>query len=297
MCLSTRSAASSGTRPFRAERRRDTGAKFGSEAAPVHASRRPYASRHERATRASRFATCPAIGAASAAQRRQPAQRVVETRTSAGRRLPGAAPPPCTRPCPRRSGTPSRTPCRQAEVERLGDRRAASPCDAEPSSISCSTRPGRGSVLLLPGGQVRRTHRPAGPAAVGATLAHSGAAMHGVAERPAVVDAAGGALSPSSRPARRRSASSGRGSTSTPGLSTLSGSNTALTAANSLSAPRRRSAAAARAGPAVPCSPDSDPPCVTSRGCRPPELPDPRPPVASNGKSIRTCTQPSPKCP
>ena len=66
MCLSTRSAASSGTRPFRAERRSDTGANFGSErrrSTPAAA----FASRPS-GPPASRFAV-PAIGAASAAQR------------------------------------------------------------------------------------------------------------------------------------------------------------------------------------------------------------------------------------
>ncbi len=97
---------------------------------------------------------------------------------------------------------------------------------------------------------------------------------------------------------RRRSASTGRGRTSTPGLSTSSGSNSALNAWNTA---RARSeyisdSSSPRARPS-PCSPDSDPPCAATNlaaSCRNARSTEPS---DSSGMSMRTCTQPSPKCP
>ena len=72
--------------------------------------------------------------------------------------------------------------------------------------------PAAGGVLLLPGGLVRRAHHAETAGAVGQALAHARAAVHLGGEVRSAVRA-------DQRPTARRSASTGRGSTSTPGLS------------------------------------------------------------------------------
>ena len=159
-----------------------------------------------------------------------------------------------------------------------------------------------GGVLLLAGGQVRRAHHPAGRGVVGAALADAGAAVHRLGEITAVVVVGQRQVpAPGSARGSRRSASSGRGSTITPGLRMLCGSNTCLTAPNSASRVGGvHQSAAVRRGPGRRRAPRT-----ASRRTRRPGWP-PRsgiretrwlPPGFCSGKSIRMCRQPSPKWP
>ncbi len=106
------------------------------------------------------------------------------------------------------------------------------------------------------------------------------------------------AASTGSARGRRRSASSGRGSTTTPGLSRSSGSSRCLNPRKSASACGEyiSDSSSLRARPS-PCSPDREPPCrVTSSAARVTKERSAEP-SRSSGRSIRTCTQPSPKWP
>ena len=99
--------------------------------------------------------------------------------------------------------------------------------------------------------------------------------------------------------AGRRSTSTGAGSTSTPGFSRPVGSQIALTSANSASdcASYISGNSSERARPS-PCSPDSEPPYA--RRAVAPATRNSRNrlrPAASNSKSMRAWTHPSPKWP
>ena len=100
--------------------------------------------------------------------------------------------------------------------------------------------------------------------------------------------------------ARRRSESNGAGSTSTPGFSRLSGSKIRLACCISAIACGEyiRGSSSERARPS-PCSPDIEPPYDATRSAafstNSRNLP--RPALSSSSKSMRTCTQPSPKWP
>ena len=98
----------------------------------------------------------------------------------------------------------------------------------------------------------------------------------------------------------RRSSSSFAGRTTRSGLSRPSGSQMPLNSSNArmIGGGYIRGSSSARAAPS-PCSPESDPPCATarsaasSRNARKFAIPA----RDARSKSIRTCRQPSPKCP
>lgn len=105
---------------------------------------------------------------------------------------------------------------------------------------------------------------------------------------------------PGGSTAKRRFSSRRAGRTSIPGFMPPAGSHTSLYAPKSAitSGPYIRGRSSARACPS-PCSPDREPPWETTRSASSPEKLRKRaiPAGVTRSKSIRTCTQPSPKCP
>ena len=157
-----------------------------------------------------------------------------------------------------------------------------------------------GGVLLVPGGQERRAHHAAGGGGVRPALADAHAAVHGGGEvaarrRGRRSRGRGGAAAPAGT---RRSASSGAGSTITPGLSRLAGSKSRFTAPNSpIASARVHRREQFAAGPPVAVLAGRRP---AVGGGQPGRVLHERAQHAGrsrSGKSIRTCTQPSPKCP
>ena len=177
---------------------------------------------------------------------------------------------------------------------------SARPCTSEPSSASWSTR-ARPRVESF-SSRVARYDGHITPPVVGAThlptpvqrCTASPSDPPSCVSRSAVATVARGR-------AGRRSASSGAGSTSTPGLSRLSGSQIALTAPNSaqrLLVVHQRQQLRARPPVAVLARQRAAVRRAARSRTGDQELAERRrPPSSSKSKSIRTCTQPSPKWP
>ena len=144
----------------------------------------------ERARTASEAFSSGATGAASRGPARQPAQRVVATAAGACRRTAWCSASALY--------VAMSTPVGQSRAQPLQDRQRSSasrdggvgqPVD-ERAVERLLEHPGAaaGGVLLVAGREVRRAHHAARSGVVGQALADPGAAVHGVAERAAVVD-------------------------------------------------------------------------------------------------------------
>ena len=223
----------------------------------------------------------------------------------------GAAPPPCTTPCPRPWGSRGSSPCR------TGRGRAPACTSGERQSVHRAAgrehllqhpRPAAGGVLLLPRGRVGRAHHPAGRREVGAALAHAGAAVDRRGEVAPVVRVGQGQVPPVRRDGGDPHVGVQRGRAHEhAGVEQVLGVEQALDPLEQrdrVGGVHRRQQLAA--GPAV---------AVLTRqraavaGHQPRRRPrrrrgrrrGRRRPATGrrwpNGKSIRTCTQPSPKCP
>ncbi len=171
-----------------------------------------------------------------------------------------------------------------------------------PASISCSSRARPrveccSSFVTRYDGHI--TPGPPGPPA--SSDRHFATPTHRATSRakPPSTPAPAPAPAPGST-ANRRFSSSRAGRTSIPGFIPPRGSHTSLYAPNRsiTRGPYILGSSSARACPS-PCSPDSDPPCATTRSASSSEKARKRatPGAVTRSKSIRTCTHPSPKCP
>ena len=244
-----------------------------------------------------------ATGAARRGPLRQPAQRVVAARAAACRRTSGAAPRPCRSPCRRRWGS------RDAQPLQARQRSSASPTagSASPPDQGAVERllqhPGAaaGGVLLVAGREVRRAHHAA--RSTGAT--HLPTPVQRCTASPSEPPSWASRRAGRTRQPRADRAQVGverRRVDEHAGVEQVVGVADRLDRGEQPRATRRRtSAAAAPTGPgrrrARRTASRRARAARPRRGQEVAEHRRPRRRLGSKGKSIRTCTQPSPKWP